>query len=99
MKTVYVSGPMTGIENYNFPEFYRVAALLEDKGYNVLNPAEHGCSEELSWSDYLKKDISDMLQADIVATLDGWEKSKGAKLEVYIAQELGMEVVHYRELL
>jgi hypothetical protein len=99
LKTIYISGQMTGVAEYNFPEFNRVATLLRAKGFNVLNPAEHGCSPEYTWSDYMRMDIADLINSDIVATLPSWEKSKGANLEVYIAKQLGMPVVDYSELI
>lgn len=37
---MYLSGPMTGIENYNFPEFFRIARLLRAQGFEVVSPAE-----------------------------------------------------------
>lgn len=96
---VYVSGPMTGLPNYNFDEFNRVAELLRNEGYNVVNPAVHGVIPEWEWKDYLKLDIKDMLGCDIVATLEGWEESRGARLEVYIAEQLHMKVVPFEQLL
>ncbi|WP_371807265.1 DUF4406 domain-containing protein [Pseudomonas sp. KK4] len=35
----------------------------------------------------------------MVAVLPGWENSKGARLEVHIARELGMPVVNAHDLL
>lgn len=39
---VYLAGPMSGIPQFNFPEFYRVASILRSKKYNleVVSPAE-----------------------------------------------------------
>lgn len=36
----YLGGAMTGIPQFNFPEFNRVAALLRERGYNIVSPAE-----------------------------------------------------------
>lgn len=98
-KKVYVSGKMSGVKDHNFPEFNRVTALLRNEGYIVINPAEFGVIEGWSWEDYMKKDIAELVYVDIVATLDNWEDSEGARLEVYIAKELGIEVIPYRELI
>lgn len=38
---VYVSGPMRGIPQYNFPEFDSATAALRDAGFAVVSPAEH----------------------------------------------------------
>lgn len=36
----YLSGPMTGIPQFNFPRFKEVAQKLRDQGYNIISPAE-----------------------------------------------------------
>lgn len=37
---LYLAGPMTGHDNYNFPEFFRVAKALRALGNEVVSPAE-----------------------------------------------------------
>lgn len=45
---VYLAGPMSGIAQFNFPEFYRVAALLRGSGWEVVSPAELDDAEDKS---------------------------------------------------
>ncbi len=40
MKRFYLAGPMTGIEQFNFPLFHEVAAKLRAQGYDIVSPAE-----------------------------------------------------------
>ncbi|MDE2020091.1 MAG: DUF4406 domain-containing protein [Patescibacteria group bacterium] len=40
-RVAYLAGPMTGKPFFNFPEFFRVAFFLRQRGYEVWNPAEH----------------------------------------------------------
>lgn len=86
---LYLSGPMTGISEHNFPAFHAGATQLRDAGFTVLNPAEAG-SGEMSWADYLRRDLRQVLDSDGIALLSGWSLSRGAKLEVHVAEELGM---------
>jgi hypothetical protein len=39
-KYYYLSGPMRGFPNYNYPLFHRVAAALRANGLTVISPAE-----------------------------------------------------------
>ena len=89
---VYLAGPMTGYDDYNFPLFNRTAASLRAEGFNVINPAEHGIVEGAEWADYLRFDLAKIAGCESIALLPGWEASKGARLEVHVAQALGMSV-------
>lgn len=95
---VYVAGPMTGIEDFNFPAFNDMAAKLRALGYTVENPAEHGVVDGAVWADYMAYDLTRLGLCGIIALLPGWEKSQGARLEVLIAERLGMTVVNAHDL-
>lgn len=90
---VYISGPMTGLPGLNFPAFFEAAEYLRAEGYGVVNPAELGGSPDLEWHQYMRKDIAALMDCDTIYCLDGWRESKGARLEVHIARELGMAVL------
>lgn len=99
MKRIYISGPMTGLPGLNFGAFHLTARQLRALGYEVVNPAEKQSeSEELSWEEYLKQDLQQMLTCDTIALLPGWQASKGAHLELHVAHRLGMTVVDVAEL-
>lgn len=86
MKTLYVSGPMTGEPEFNFPVFNAAAKVLRTAGYTVLNPAENwGGAMTIPRALCMRLDIQQVLLADGIATLSGWERSRGARLEVGIA--------------
>lgn len=89
---LYVAGPMTGLPDFNYPLFHRTAARLREEGFFVENPAEHCLPPGTDWKGFLAHGISRLVHCDGVATLSGWERSKGARLEVDIAVRLGMPV-------
>ena len=97
MKRIYLSGPMTGLAGLNFPAFAVITANLRADGHTVTNPAEIN-PDGGSWSDCMRRDIVALMYCDTVATLPGWEHSKGARLEVLIAERLGMTVVNAHDL-
>lgn len=95
---LYLAGPMTGLEDFNFPTFNAMAAQLRARGYLVENPAEHGVVADADWADYMAYDLTRLGLCGMVAVLPDWENSKGARLEVHIARELGMRVVNAHDL-
>lgn len=96
---VYVAGPMTGIADFNYPAFNAVADQLRAQGFEVENPADHGIVEGAQWADYMAYDLTRLGLCGVIALLPDWEKSQGAKLEVLIAERLGMTVVNAHDLL
>lgn len=92
--TIYIAGPMTGYENYNFDAFNNAAKQFRDKGYEVRNPAEHGVVEGAEWEDYMAYDLTQLGECGVIYLLKGWQMSKGACLEQLIAQNLNMKIVY-----
>ena len=38
--TIYIAGPMRGYEEYNYPAFDDRSTMLENAGWNIINPAK-----------------------------------------------------------
>lgn len=51
-----------------------------------------------TWSECMRRDIKALMDCDTVATLPGWQDSRGASLEVHIGKELGMKIVNAHDL-
>lgn len=51
---IFISGPMTGLPDHNFPAFEAAAKRLRDDGHFVINPAElsgmFGKTDEIAYS-------------------------------------------------
>lgn len=100
----YISGPMTGYDDWNYPAFHQAAADLRHRGHEVTSPAEQdefsGLDPDVAeWADFIRWDIAVLVQCDTIVLLSGWHRSKGARLEHHIALELGMAVLTLAEAL
>lgn len=99
-EAVYIAGPMTGLPDYNYREFNRIADHLRKYGFEkgsrppaILNPAEALMADTtLGYEFYMRSAIHLVLQADTIVLLPGWEESRGATMEVLIAQRLGLTI-------
>jgi len=77
---IYISGPMTGLPDYNYPAFNEAAEYIKSLGHNPINPARHPAG--LSYDQYMDYAILDVCCADLVVLLPGFADSKGCKVEV-----------------
>lgn len=75
---VYIAGKITGDPNYH-EKFEKVQKQLEEKGYIVLSPAI--LPKGMSNADYMRICFAMIDTADVVAFIDGYDKSSGAMLE------------------
>ena len=89
---LYLSGPMSGMADFNFPAFHAEAKRLRSLGYVIVSPAEINPDTKMTWEQCLRDDIKALCDCDGIALMDGWEGSKGAHLELHIAHRLGLEV-------
>jgi len=95
MKRIYISGPMTGLPNLNYPAFNAAADRLRGEGFEVENPAENPEPPCGSWVGYMRLAIVQIARCEGLLLLPGWQHSKGARLELYIAQQLGLQVASH----
>lgn len=97
-KTIYLSGPITGLPQNNYKDFALAQERIEALGHKVLNPHEFFEQKDVrDWThnDFMRVCIAEMMKADLVVTLPGWEKSIGATIEVQIARLMYIEVTNY----
>jgi hypothetical protein len=105
---IYLSGPMSGYEQYNFPAFdYAAAKLRAEPGVeDVFSPADndrkYGLTGDTSQSFPKGVSVRTLLRDDTkyicttathIALLPGWEKSLGATAEHALAKALGLTVI------
>jgi hypothetical protein len=115
-KVYYLAGPMSGIPQFNYPKFNRIAGELRNAGFEIHSPPEHdsplmqerclaspdGDLSQLekdtgeTWGDVLAMDVKFIAdKAAGVIVMDGWERSRGAQLEVITANICKKPVYEY----
>ena len=98
---IYIAGPMTGMPEYNVPAFKAATDLLRKHNYRVISPHEHlGVQDdtELEYARILAYDIMLIAGCRSIVLLDGWNDSKGAKLECYYCESTNKQIVYYKDL-
>lgn len=92
-KKVYISGPIAGYElEERHLAFLKVQHMLEEKGFEPVNPFDNGLPVDAHWRQHMRADIAMLLQCDYIYMMPGWELSKGCKLELDVASSCGIEV-------
>lgn len=95
---LYLSGPITGVENYKqaFMEAEQKLLSLDDD-IKIVNPAKWEYPD-YKWADYMILGIDELRFSDGIVMLPGWEKSKGAQIELLFAEGSVIKVFHFDAL-
>lgn len=98
-RSIYLSGPMKGYPEFNYPAFMAAAAALRAAGHVVYNPAEFphdGPRDEFP----IRKAFASYCaficnEACTIMLLPGWEASLGVSAELALAKNCGLDVIEY----
>jgi hypothetical protein len=106
MSVIYISGPMRGKHNHNREEFQavenRLMTFFESPGpgwapegaHKIINPClNFGGRVDLPTTEYLNEDLKQVLEADIIVQLPGWQASEGAMREAQLGVWAGKQFV------
>ena len=85
---VYLSGPMSGLPEFNHPAFFEAEATLKSAGFEVFNPARNPAG--LTEKDYMALAMVALPISDMIIALAGWESSQGAVTEIAYAAKLNL---------
>ncbi|MBB3171778.1 DUF4406 domain-containing protein [Parvibacter caecicola] len=95
---LYIAGPVTGIEDDNLPAFEEAARKLRAAGHRAEIPHEFVTAG--TWRGAMCQCIGRIAyrwatepeDAFGLAVLEGWEESRGAKMEKAVAEAMGIPV-------
>lgn len=97
-KKVFISGPMSGIKDYNKPAFDKAEEYLTQAGYSVFNPARMHFDDAWDHSEIMRIDLAALAQCDYILMLDKWYNSKGAIHEYHYAHAIGVEFLSMNDI-
>jgi uncharacterized protein DUF4406 len=88
---IYISGPMSGLPDFNFPMFFEAENQLQELGFDFENPARNKTAEP-TWENFMRLALAQLVRCDAILLLPGFEKSRGARVELEIAGLLGIKI-------
>lgn len=95
---IYISIPISGHDEAEVREHAEATeAMLRSAGHTVVNPFDIYAGESPMWEDYLCADLRQMFDCDAIYLCDGWQFSKGCKIEAYAAIAKGLQVLYERQ--
>lgn len=112
VQAVYISGPMTGYDEYNFPAFREAAETLRAHGLKVFSPHEMDEEEGMvapektkmeytpRYFKFLARDMELLASGyvDAGVFLPNWQQSRGAKCEYRWLRDLALPTLSYPSL-
>ncbi len=105
MTRCYLAGPITKVKWQDAKDMFlkmEEYALEKLQFCEVVNPIDHPSpDEELDemelWCHYMKISVNRLSNCDAILLAPNYVISKGARLEKYIAEELGLEVYKFND--
>ena len=93
MKTIYISGNISGVDpKLSKHNFSQADEKLKKLGFKVVNPMTLDHNHDKSWESFMREDIIALMKCDAIYMLNGWKESRCACVELYLAKGLGFDV-------
>ena len=107
---MYISLPITGYEIEERKFYASMAGLKaseqfmkqhhETQEVRFVTPFEVCKEPDLSYAENMGRDITALMQSDVVGFCEGWQQSRGCRIEKAVADEMGIptfEIDYRRE--
>jgi hypothetical protein len=92
---IYISGAITNNPNAKAQFDKAKKTLIElNKNYYFISPMDLPHYHDEKWSSYMREDIKALMDCQAIYLIEGWEKSKGARIEKELAEILDFKIIH-----
>lgn len=89
---IYISGSISSNPNY-IEQFAEAENNLIAEGHTVINPAKN---QGYSYKEYIDIGLYELMHCEAIYLLKGYETSKGALLEKYYAETVGLKIIYQK---
>ena len=87
---IYIAGAITGDPNYAL-RFAEAESKLIAEGHAVINPVKN---LGFDYKEYIDMGLCELMRCEAIYLLKGYEKSKGAMLELHYAVTTDMKILY-----
>lgn len=92
---IYISLPISNRdENEARHHADLMKAALSRAGHDVVNPFEIYVGTNPTYADYLCADLRKLADCDAIFLCEGWQFSRGCRIERTFAEEFGKQVMY-----
>lgn len=95
---IYISIPITGHDEQRQREKADlIKASLSRAGHSAVSHFDIYAGPNPQYADYLCYDLRSLADCDAVYLCEGWQLSKGCRIEAYFAREFRKQIMFERE--
>jgi hypothetical protein len=96
-KYCYIAGKIGGLEEAVYQHYFETAKEEVRKlGLIPISPLDFAHDHERTWEAYMKEDLTEMMKCGHVYALRNWRHSPGATIEIKLALDLGINIIHQK---
>ena len=94
MKRIYISGPITGTDDF-YERFMKAEEMLSCEGLSIVNPVKFNyiMPSDATYEEYMGLAFYLLDMCDMIYMLKGWKESKGANREYDFAVAKGIPIM------
>lgn len=95
MKKCYIAGKIGDLPKEVYETYFELAKEEVIKsGMIPVSPVDLPHNHGKSWAEYMREDLIALMGCDYVYALRNWRQSPGATIEINIALQVGIDIIH-----